>query len=512
MVRYVPQLLYSVIQGSDISEVYIVHQNSIFHQLLSVIDLPINKLNSNNNNNNNNMHAHFDCFSGAAGDMMLAATLDAADFLPCPILQSSTDNDDDGNDIKNSDKLLSRITKDLECGLPELKGEFKLSVKRVWRSSGRIAAKKVDVHSIYNHEAAPVPGANKDESKEEEDAHSHTHQHAHQHALNQNAHQHTHQHIHDHQHSSSTSGDDAMKDHTHDHQHSSSTNPNGDDGMKEDPQSTSHSHNHGHSHNHKHSHSHGHDHDSKLRNLPQITKMLQSAPTQHIPKHVATLAIEAFTALAHAEMHTHGAESIDEVHFHEVGAVDSIVDTVGTLLALFHLGVDLGNIDNEVAVSCSPLPLGEGTVWTDHGLLPVPAPATMRLMVGMPTCPGPKGVTGELVTPTAAALLRALTGVSSNNQREGAKHSIYWQSKRIPGRPPNMIPRSVGIGAGSKDFERHPNIIRLILGDTASEQSQSSNVDDIPSEEMLRNGSSKISLESNTDTQKVSEGIDGKIE
>ena len=440
------------------------------------------------------MHAHFDCFSGAAGDMMLAASFDAADFLPYPILQSSTDNDKGGNNtVKNSDKLLSRITKDLECGLPELRGEFKLSVKRVWRSSGRIAAKKVDVHSIYNHEAAPVPGAHKDKSKEEEDVHSHTHQHAHQHT-------------HDHQRSSSsTSNDDvSMKEHTYDHQHSSSTNPNDDDAMKEDPQSTSHSHNHGHSHSHKHSHSH--DHDSKLRNLPQITKMLQSASTQHIPKHIATLAIEAFTALAHAEMHTHGAESIDEVHFHEVGAVDSIVDTVGTLLALFHLGVDLGNIDNEVAVSCSPLPLGEGTVWTDHGLLPVPAPATMRLMVGMPTCPGPKGVTGELVTPTAAALLRTLTGVES--QREGAKH--YWQSKRIPGRPPNMIPRSVGIGAGSKDFERHPNIIRLILGDTVSEQSQS-NVDDISSEEILQN-QSKISEESNTDTQKVSEGIDGKIE
>jgi len=75
------------------------------------------------------MHAHFDCFSGAAGDMMLAATLDAADFLPYPILQSSTDNDDDGNNtMKNSDKLLSRLVKDLEGGLPELKGEFKLSV------------------------------------------------------------------------------------------------------------------------------------------------------------------------------------------------------------------------------------------------------------------------------------------------------------------------------------------------------------------------------------------------
>ena len=84
--------------------------------------------------------------------------------------------------------------------------------------------------------------------------------------------------------------------------------------------------------------------------------MLLSAPSHHIPPHVASLAIEAFTALAHAEMHTHGAESIDQVHFHEVGAVDSIVDTVGTLLALYHLGVDLGD-GKGVAVTCSPLPL-----------------------------------------------------------------------------------------------------------------------------------------------------------
>ncbi|KAL7535188.1 hypothetical protein ACHAXR_006328 [Thalassiosira sp. AJA248-18] len=206
---------------------------------------------------------------------------------------------------------------------------------------------------------------------------------------------------------------------------------------------------------------------SNLRNLPQISQMLKSAPSQHIPPHVAILAIETFTALAHAEMATHGAESIDQVHFHEVGAVDSIVDTVGTLLALFHLGVDLGDGDDDgvkdCAVTCSSLPLGEGTVWTDHGLLPVPAPATLRLMIGMPTCPGPKGVTGELVTPTAAALLRVLTGVYSG--RDIDSDGSYWQSKGVLGRPPSLIPRAVGVGAGTKDFERHPNVLRLILGD-----------------------------------------------
>ena len=102
-----------------------------------------------------------------------------------------------------------------------------------------------------------------------------------------------------------------------------------------------------------------------------------------------------------------------------------LLDTVGTLLALHHLGVDLGDDVNDsskrCAVSCSRLPLGEGNMWTDHGLLPVPAPATTRLMIGMPTsCPGPKGVTGELVTPTAAALLRVLTGAHLRYESHGS--------------------------------------------------------------------------------------------
>jgi uncharacterized protein (DUF111 family) len=181
-----------------------------------------------------------------------------------------------------------------------------------------------------------------------------------------------------------------------------------------------------------------------LRNLPEIKAMLEEASVEWIPKQVKDWAVETFTALAEAEAMTHGASSIDAVHFHEVGAVDSIVDTVGTLLGLNELGVS--------TVSCSRLPMGEGTVWTDHGLLPVPAPATLRLLIGMPTCPGPPGLTGELVTPTAAALLRTLT-----------KHNDTH--KNMAGRAPALTPRAIGIGAGTKDFVKHPNIIRLIIGD-----------------------------------------------
>ena len=165
------------------------------------------------------MHAHFDCFSGAAGDMMLAACLDAADSLPRPTVlkQLGQSPNADGWDTgKNSDDLLSRLIHDLEGGLTELKGEFELSAKRVWRGMGRIAAMKVDVHSVYNHEAAPVPGACKVHGAD-------THRHGHHH---------------------------------HDHDHSSTV----DKGSKEDPQNIGDEYNHSHGHSHDHGHSRSHDH------------------------------------------------------------------------------------------------------------------------------------------------------------------------------------------------------------------------------------------------------------
>ena len=401
--------------------------------------------------------------------MLLASCLDLADSLPHPLPRLEAA---DANNVvevapatKQSEKLLAQISHDLEHGLPEMKGEFELSVERVWRGSGRIAANKLHVKSIYQHESAPVPGTADDSSP----PYHHSHAHAH-------AHSHNHHHSHEH------------NDNHHSHEHSHSKGDSKDD-VKEDKKESNlhHSHQHhdnssGNHHNHSHHHTHqgggedaGHAH-SKLRNLPQITQMLKAAPSKYIPSTVASLAIEAFTALAHAEMHTHGAESIDQVHFHEVGAVDSIVDTVGTLLALHYLSVDLGSGDGQdCSITCSRLPMGEGTVWTDHGLLPVPAPATMRLMVGMPTCPGPSGVTGELVTPTAAALLRVLTGV--NNQAKKGQHGDYWLPKVIAGRPPCMVPIAVGLGAGTKDFEKHPNVLRLILGDCSTQTHTNTEID-----------------------------------
>lgn len=333
------------------------------------------------------LHAHWDCFSGAAGDMMLASCLDSVDVNKRPA-------------------LLHHIQKCLEKGLPELEGEFRIEMKRVWRGGmGSIAATHVSVHSSYGHEPAPVPTPAVEKTPEANAGHSHDHNHSHDYS-----HSHGHGHL---------------------HEHSDHDGKINEAGLNSESQSDGHCHAHGHSRTNSR---------GPLRNWPQIRKMLLDAPTDYIPTWVRDVALEAFQTLATAEAETHGASSADAVHFHEVGAIDSIVDTVGTLLALHALRVE--------TVSCSRLPLGQGTVWTNHGLLPVPAPATLRLMVGMPTCPGPPGITGELVTPTAAALLRVLT-----------KKNIK------AGQPPCFTLRRVGIGAGTKDFEKHPNILRLMLGD-----------------------------------------------
>jgi hypothetical protein len=421
-------------------------------------------------------HAHFDCFSGAAGDMMLASCLDAAS----------------GDDASESESLLllKHVSKCLSLGLPELADDFEITCQRVCRGGmGSIAGLHVTVHSRYDHAAAPVPKATTrkqlsytttahstshehtttttathDDDKEESIQH-HDHGHEHSHPPSDKNDQPSHSHEHEHQGNDQQSHNVILDhdtengrphDHEQDHDHSHREHTKSTSESTPADQATKEPSGHDHSHSHGHSHAHGHSHDSSnnqqeqqggpLRNLPEIQTMLEDASEDYIAPWVRRMAIAAFTELAKAEAKTHGAESIESVHFHEVGAIDSIVDTVGTLVALHSLGV--------TSVSCSRLPLGEGTVWTQHGLLPVPAPATLRLLVDMPTCQGPPGVTGELVTPTGAALLKALTK-ESKQERGG-----------IEGRSPNFTIRKIGIGAGTKDFEKHPNVLRLLLGDS----------------------------------------------
>ncbi len=165
-------------------------------------------------------------------------------------------------------------------------------------------------------------------------------------------------------------------------------------------------------------------------------------------------AAAAFRALAEAEARVHGAQP-HTIHFHEVGAADALVDIAGTCVGLHHLGVR--------KVHVSPLPWGRGTVETAHGTLPIPAPATALLLEGHPVMPSDE--TFEQVTPTGAALVRAL----------GRGHHV----------PPGFVPQSTGLGAGSREGTRLPNVVRLVLGDVGASLAHDeavlleTNVDDV---------------------------------
>ena len=170
------------------------------------------------------------------------------------------------------------------------------------------------------------------------------------------------------------------------------------------------------------------------RHLHHLEAILDQAD---LPGRVRDRAKAVFLKLAQAEAEVHGS-TVNKVHFHEVGAVDAIVDIAGSLLGLEALGVG--------TVSASPLPLGRGFVDSQHGRIPVPAPATALLLRGAPVYGGP--VEGELVTPTGAALLVTL--------------AESW------GDPPAFRLLGVGTGAGTREFPGHPNIVRLLIGDRAA--------------------------------------------
>jgi uncharacterized protein (TIGR00299 family) protein len=166
------------------------------------------------------------------------------------------------------------------------------------------------------------------------------------------------------------------------------------------------------------------------RTWRSIRRMLRSSA---LHPRVRERALSAFGRLAEAESRVHGTP-VDEVHFHEVGAVDSIVDIVGACAAMEFLDID--------HIVASPLPMGQGRVHTEHGLLPIPVPATVEVLRGWPVEPSP--FPGELVTPTGAALIAALA---------------------TPGPMPAMRVESVGYGAGTRDPKTHANVLRAVVGE-----------------------------------------------
>jgi pyridinium-3,5-bisthiocarboxylic acid mononucleotide nickel chelatase len=223
-----------------------------------------------------------------------------------------------------------------------------------------------------------------------------------------------HEHAHDDEHS---------HDHSHEHEHE-----------------YHHDQEHGHTHHHPtptskvakdSDHQHHHHYDTPQRNLPEIEKLINAA---NLPARATQWSLDVFRQLAIAEGAVHGIDP-SEVHFHEVGAVDAIVDIVGTCLGLDYLDI--------AKIYCSPLPTGGGTVRAAHGILPVPVPAVLKLFSSRQVPVYSNGIDRELVTPTGAAIAVTLATEF--------------------GAPPAMQLQQIGLGAGTIQLPI-PNILRLWLG------------------------------------------------
>lgn len=286
---------------------------------------------------------YLDCFSGASGDMILGALIDAG--VPLDALRAA---------------------------LGELATVDTVWTERVMRAG--ISATKLHVRG----EQMPVDGADRHAGHA-----PHGHDHAHPHESGHHHHDAGHAHPHDHRHPHSHAGRAHAGDSSHAH-----------------------------------------------RSLPDIFELIDRAALSRAAR---ARARRLFQTLGEAESAIHGTP-IERVHLHEVGAVDSIIDIVGTVFAIEHLGVD--------RVVASALNVGGGTVRSAHGVYPVPAPATLRLLREAPVYGGTQQV--ELVTPTGALLVTAYADAF--------------------GPIPPMRVDAVGYGAGSRDFPDTPNVLRVLLG------------------------------------------------
>jgi hypothetical protein len=307
-------------------------------------------------------HLHFDCASGAAGDMTLGALIDAG--VPAEVIRAALDR----------------------LGI----GGWRLSANVVVKRGIRAVDVKVDT--------APGPG----HAHAHEHAHGHEHDHAHAH---EHAHAHHHDHAHEHAH-----GHDHAHAHEHNHDHA-------------------HEHEHGHDHAHEHTHEHGHGEHRAYRDIRQ---MIRDAG---LDADVITRALDIFDRVARAEAKMH-QQSIDDVVFHEVGAIDSIVDIVGTAAALSWLA--------PASVSAVSVAMGHGTLTCAHGILPVPAPAALEILREAGGVIEDGGLPRELCTPTGAAIL--------------ASAVTQWAPM------PRLAPLAVGYGAGDASLPDRANVLRVTIG------------------------------------------------
>ncbi|PAE41452.1 LarC family nickel insertion protein [Bacillus sp. 7884-1] len=316
---------------------------------------------------------YFDCFSGVSGDMVIGALIDA------------------GADPVKLVEELKRL---------KIEDEYELKWKKVIKNG--ITSTKFDV-VLVNHD------------------HDHTHDHGHTHTHDHNHdHDHTHDHGHTHTH-----------DHTHDHGHTHTHDHNHD---HEHAHTHEHAHIHDHDHAHGHTHSHDHDHDHHHhdhRSYKDIVRLIEEAD---FSQQVKDTALKIFKKIGEAEGHIHGVH-LENVHFHEVGAVDSIIDIIGAAILIHQLEISV--------IKSSPIPVGTGKIRIDHGIYPVPAPATLEILKGIPI--EHSEVRFELTTPTGAAIIAVLAEEFC---------SI-----------PSMKVSSIGYGAGTKTFKDRPNVVRVIIGE-----------------------------------------------
>ncbi len=281
--------------------------------------------------------------------------------------------------------------KKLESELAKLKLEgWHLHVNRQKKSE--IEGVKLDVHLAHDHD------------------HSHSGQ------PGQPGHSHSHDHDHDHGHS-----------HSHDHDH----NP-----LSFNFRAPDHDHSHGHSHSHEHGHDHSHEGN---RNFAEIKKLIADSS---LSAWVKEKSVAVFHRIAVAEGKIHGLPA-DQVHFHEVGAVDSIVDIVGGCIALEMLG--------KPRVLASTVTEGTGFINCAHGRFPIPAPATLAILgtrgAAITQCDEPN----ELVTPTGAALIAEFVECFGPMQ--------------------NLVADKIGFGLGTRDNQTRPNVLRAVLGQSGSSAS-----------------------------------------
>ena len=257
------------------------------------------------------------------------------------------------------------------------------------------------------------------EEQEHEHAHDgdqvNEHHHVHDHDDN-----HEHEHHHDHEH-----------DHAWMHAHGIAHSHDHEPVLEEKPCGCDHHHNHEHNHDQEHHHEHHtHHHHHEHRNLHDIEEILDHSD---LPKEVIAKAKEVFLVIAKAEAKVHGS-TVEEIHFHEVGAIDTIIDVVGNILALQYLGIE--------KVFTTPVNTGFGFVECAHGQMPVPTPATAELLQGIPNYRGT--VEKEMTTPTGAALLKVLAS----------------PVKEVPD---GFSGETIGYGAGTRDVEI-PNVLRVTMG------------------------------------------------